>query len=282
METRSLPMKNPLRSWFALVALVSACGGKFVDEPGRGGNTGGSGDTGGSTGTGGGPAGGGSPTGGAAGDGGYGGGIAGYGGDGGYGGGIGGYGGGIGGYGGGAGSPVDWYACRPGECTLVEKGCCGAGCEPVRLDAFDAVNHQYYTDYNTARNNACSANGYGCPDIACIEPPPGQANRPYYAALCEAGRCAPVDIRQSFLTACKQDSDCYLRWGTGCCEGCGGELVALSKLVDFYGAVCGDQVVPCLACVPPSIPDTTKAYCDPATAHCGVVMAASTGGTGQN
>ena len=42
-------------------------------------------------------------------------------------------------------------------------------------------------------------------------------------ALCQEGKCVAVDLRYSKYSKCETFKDCSLRFGLGCCEGCGDE-----------------------------------------------------------
>jgi hypothetical protein len=255
------------RNWRFVSVLVfaAACGGKFND--GSNGGTGGGG-SGGTSGTGAGTSSGGAggaSTGGSIGTGGD---IRGAGGAGGSGGtGVGGSSGGD------VDAGVDWFACGgPGECVLTPRGCCGTGCEPVELSEFVGINASYLSAYSGRA--ACQA--VDCAPVGCPYPTtPGTANRPSFAALCVAGRCTAVDIRQNDLTACSADEQCYLRWGSACCEPCGGgpesDIVAFSHTADFFGALCG-QNSGCPKCASGQIPSDVMPACND-QGHCVVKYA---------
>jgi hypothetical protein len=80
-----------------------------------------------------------------------------------------------------------------------------------------------------------------------------------------------VDVRESDLTKCTPDSQCVLRSGTGCCEGCGsGGWIAVRNDGSFGDWACNGQEVPCDACIalPPAF---MTARCG-ASGHCETVM----------
>jgi hypothetical protein len=242
----------------AAIAVVAACGGKFADDAGTGAGgavgSGGSAGSGGELGTGG--------TGGAGT-----GGETGLGGSAGAGGGQ--ESGGSGGFGGeSADGGEDWFACNgPGQCTLVPTSCCGTSCEPVPLAEFTAVNTGHIGDFK----KPCEL--VDCAPIACPAPPPGApANQPFFTAVCRAGRCEAVDIRETELTACSDSTECYLRRGAECCESCGAGLsygvVAFSKRADLRGELCS-PMSGCDACAPAPFPTDLISTCN-SNGHCDV------------
>jgi hypothetical protein len=146
-------------------------------------------------------------------------------------------------------------ACEDnGDCLLRAKGCCGA-CEPSDLTDFVALNSEYDEWYAKAQN--CEA--VDC--APCLEPEFGASNRPYFVATCEAGRCVAVDLRATEVTACTQPSECSLRFGSSCCEGCGGnDVIAVSDEAALSELVCPAVLPPCPACLPGD-PDGLTADC---------------------
>jgi hypothetical protein len=138
--------------------------------------------------------------------------------------------------------PLD--ACEDnGDCFLRAKGCCGA-CDPSQLSDFVALNVEYNDVYAATLN--CEV--VDC--APCLEPEPGTSNQPYFVATCQANRCIAVDLRTTDVTECNQPSDCSLRFGSGCCESCGGEIIALSDQATLSDLVCPKEIPPCLACEP--------------------------------
>ena len=68
------------------------------------------------------------------------------------------------------------------------------------------------------------------------------------------------------LTACADSSECLLRYGTSCCQSCGGgTVVALSSRIDLRAALCLPFPLPnpgCeLPCVAPPLPENLEAVC---------------------
>ena len=142
-----------------------------------------------------------------------------------------------------ASKPLD--SCEDnGDCLLAARSCCG-GCEPSQLSDFIALNVEHTDQYRKTQN--CEL--VDC--APCLPPEPGVSNRPYFVATCEAGRCVAVDLRATQATSCSQPSDCSLRFGASCCEGCGGnEIIAVSDEVALSELVCPAVLPPCLACAP--------------------------------
>jgi hypothetical protein len=183
--------------------------------------------------------------------------------------------GGAGGTGGAGGisidAGVDWYACSgPGQCSLLSNRCCAA-CEPAPLSAFTGVNTKYSGAYKES---------LGCGGIACspcvLPTDPTKFNTPQYMAHCLLNRCATLDVRESAASKCTIDADCALRWGLGCCEGCGGTtggLVAVNRSGELRAMVCGPGPIACPACMP-VYPANVSARCMPSpgstVSHCRV------------
>ena len=165
--------------------------------------------------------------------------------------------------GGSGGGPPDWFACGDAsQCQLFANNCCGGYCSEQPITGWTAINSSHQADYQAAHCDPAGA----CP--GCIGPP-----IPNYAAVCRAGQCVAIDVRDDELSACTADTDCVLRWGSGCCQACSGsdanELTAVSKNADFQSAVCGSAVPPC--CAPLPFPSNAHAAC--ANGHCAVVTA---------
>ena len=108
-----------------------------------------------------------------------------------------------------------------------------------------ALNADLASDYDRGLN--CQA--VDC--APCLPPEPGTSNRPYFIATCQANRCVAVDLRTTDVTECSQPSDCSFRFGSGCCEGCGGdEFIAIGNEALLSELVCPAELPPCLACEP--------------------------------
>jgi hypothetical protein len=218
----SLPAALVSRSFLAiaLIASLAACDGSTENPSGEGG-AGGSGATGGTGATG--------ATGGS------------------------GASGGSGATGGGA----DFGACSlPGQCLLVEPGCCG-GCGEISLPQVEPINAEHAQDYYDA---TCGEENPACPDCAGFRDPG-------MFAWCDAGHCAEADIDTHPLGQCSSASDCVLRAGVDCCETCG--LVSIEQLVAINATAqpgLGELVCPadggaCPPCVP-EYPANVVAHCD--------------------
>ncbi|MBE7485145.1 MAG: hypothetical protein HS104_34905 [Polyangiaceae bacterium] len=163
---------------------------------------------------------------------------------------------------GGTGNVSGLTACSaPGTCELFATNCCGGYCDPnAPLGGFTAVNETKLNEFEAAL----------CPgDIAC----PGcvSFDNPNYLALCRAGQCTAVNLRDDSLSACQSDSDCRVRWGSDCCEDCGGgnpdQLVAYNKDKSLEAEVCNPNDGACPPCAPPPYPKSILPYCGP-DGHC--------------
>jgi hypothetical protein len=167
----------------------------------------------------------------------------------------------------GAGGSASWADCdAPGTCVLAATNCCGY-CGPAPLSGYTAVNQTHAADLNA---QLC-ADPQACPDCVTYE-------EPNYLALCRGGQCTPVDLRLDSLSACSTSADCRLRFGTSCCESCGGtenDLVAYNKNANLEAEVCAPNGGACPPCVPPPYPDTAAAFCN--NGHCEVDLAGSAG-----
>ena len=139
-------------------------------------------------------------------------------------------------------------------CVLSSPGCCG-GCEPVARTDLIAVNAQWLDEYRAATCNQ----GVACGACADYE---GAPERPWYGAKCEAGHCVVFDARVA--ATCTDSSQCRLRNGVGCCEGCGAtsaqDLVAISSLETLEAEACSSAETGCPAC-DPQYPPGAEAVC---------------------
>ncbi len=145
------------------------------------------------------------------------------------------------------------------DCMVTTASCCGV-CGPSTLESWVALNVAYLDAYRKAQR--CEL--VGCPAIYCPPPPPEEATDTYFTATCEAGRCKAVDLRTTPVTACESASDCSLRHGTRCCEGCGDgvdDLMALSDEAALSELVCASEPGACPPCVPIE-PEGYVASCD--------------------
>jgi hypothetical protein len=153
------------------------------------------------------------------------------------------------------GSP-DMDACgEPADCVLTAAGCC-AECDPVQARAFVALNRQFMQDYEAAK---------GCGDVqcgACPGMPEIERTSQYFVPTCDAGQCTVVDIRETSVTECADDSDCALRDGADCCEGCDGTgIVGVNPNGGLGELVCGNGPIACPGCEP-MIPPELVTHCE--------------------
>lgn len=169
-----------------------------------------------------------------------------------------------------AGTPSDGATppqpcARSGECALAPRTCCGVCGQPaigdmvgLRWDRTEAY-----------RSSVCGGGGpVPCPACAAME-------NPHLTATCRAGTCAAIDVRTDETSACTNDADCMLRYGTGCCEPCGEasatRLTAFRK--DAFAAVvrCLPNEGACPPCVA-TYPLNARAACNAQTKHCEVTL----------
>ncbi|MCC6213823.1 MAG: hypothetical protein IT376_03070 [Polyangiaceae bacterium] len=168
---------------------------------------------------------------------------------------------GVSGAGGSGASPSLTECDAPGTCTLFATNCCGGYCDPsTPIDRYQPVNMEHVNDLEA---QLCRF------DIAC----PGcvSADDPSFFAACRDGECRALDLRHDQLSECQSDSDCRVRWGTDCCEDCGGgptdRLVAYSARANLEAEVCPPNGGACPPCAPPPYPPYVLPYCGP-DAHC--------------
>lgn len=138
-----------------------------------------------------------------------------------------------------------WKTCNgPAQCVLATDNCCLCG-TPELVD-FEAI-HQSHLSECTCVGPAC-----GC----------AAAPNPNLAASCENGQCLGWDVRTSTkYAACTDATECKLRMGLECCEGCqSGEwgLIAMRSDAEsaLQQAVCAPNTA-CDACVPTYPPNAT-------------------------
>jgi hypothetical protein len=186
--------------------------------------------------------------------------------------------------------PVNVFSCKvPSDCMLTTPSCCGV-CDSPNLTTQNFVS--YNKNYAglpcgvTANTIPIGGSGAGFPNpggspgvgapVACPScpvPAPGTGTLKYFVPDCVMGQCVVDDLRTSAVTACKTNTDCKLRNGTGCCEGCGGDdYVAVRKDGSFEKLVCGGLQPPCAACLPQP-PINAVAWCDVNVGHCQVEYA---------
>lgn len=157
-------------------------------------------------------------------------------------------------------------ACDPGGLTrcdeptdcVIDQSCCGY-CGIDTVDQLTAV-FEPYAGYHDLECQLL--------DCAYCEPPDDYQ---YFVPRCVAGSCEVHDVRKSDYTSCNVDSDCRLRAGLGCCQGCGeAEWVAISVDEEtLLKDACGGAPVPCPACDPIEPTDLVP-ICD--GGHCTVAV----------
>jgi hypothetical protein len=108
---------------------------------------------------------------------------------------------------------------------------------------------------------------------------PGQGTLKYFVPDCVRNQCVVSDIRTSPVTACKQQTDCRLRNGTQCCEGCAGfdQYVSVRNDGSFEKQACSGGPIGCPACLPQP-PANVVSYCNDQTGHCEVSYLYPSGG----
>jgi hypothetical protein len=140
--------------------------------------------------------------------------------------------------------PLASTACTDtSECMLAVRSCC-VGCGVGTVADAVAVNRGFASSvYQSLCPGAAP-----CPSASACDPPSTTV-----VALCRDRQCESVDIRTDALTACSSATDCQLRWGVSCCEGCGSGdpsgLVAVNGNA-FARGVCGSAPTACPACAP--------------------------------
>lgn len=132
----------------------------------------------------------------------------------------------------------DWGKCaHDSDCTLIGTSCCGA-CDPVTdrdLIAINVLNRSRYGEWYCAETPPCLP----CEPVAETE-----QTEKYFKPLCKNARCTLLDIRESLLNKCQEDSDCVLREGAKCCAECDGSgWVPVNKdadLCELVSSPCSD------------------------------------------
>ncbi len=95
-------------------------------------------------------------------------------------------------------------------------------------------------------------------------------------AFCNSGKCIGADISTQKLSSCSHHSECKLRWGSACWEGCGGNefcgdltAIRVDAELNLQEHVCGPNEPPPPPCVP-SYPENAIADC--LDGHCAAVI----------
>jgi len=138
------------------------------------------------------------------------------------------------------------------DCAWAVPGCCG-GCEPVDPATGVALNR--------SRADAVAGCAPGVLCGACEDVQELERVGQYLIPSCVNHTCTISDIRKLPATECEEDSDCTLRAGSNCCEGCGSPgLIAVSSY-DWVNELCPLVLLPCPECEP-VIPDNFVAECN--------------------
>lgn len=165
----------------------------------------------------------------------------------------------------------DFSACNgPGDCVLLDAGCCG-GCGVPKAKDKVAVATSLASKYHDL---ACAIPGGTDACVQCEAPP-----NPDLAAFCipdsgEVDACGVVEISKDKVSACSVDDDCMMHLAACCDCGTGtpDQYVALAKsgMLTYEKNLCGPGGQGCtLGCVGQH-PAGYAATCDPATKHCKV------------
>jgi hypothetical protein len=161
-----------------------------------------------------------------------------------------------------------WTSCDgPGQCVLRIATCC-ADCKPKLIETMLAIRSDASSAVKVAVCESECKTPDSCGIVLCVH------TTNYNVAVCRAGSCEGVDIREDELSACATDDDCTLRWGVHCCEYCAGgptDLVAVKKTPSFSEALCGPQES-CSSCAPAPYPANASPVCNSA-GHCEVKLA---------
>jgi hypothetical protein len=172
--------------------------------------------------------------------------------------------------------PDDPHACSgPGQCLLVDaaRACCVASCGEQTIAFFSAIHTAHAGTWHAGQ--VCAG---------CLEPCSDEDRQAFtrsttgIIAVCNAGRCEPMDIRQSDVTACTASSGCRVRWGAGCCEDRTENrdiLTAISDRTLLRELTCSDRFTACGAW--PDLPEDVHAACG-ASGHCELVFDVPDGG----
>ena len=168
------------------------------------------------------------------------------------------------------GGAPNYDACaQDSDCAVMGTGCCGV-CDGPDVTAHDliAYNQQYgdFLQCSYALDQAPPNSGTGtAPPIACGAcPPVANGAMKFFVPQCVQKQCVVTDLRASPVTACKTSSECKIRYGTHCCEGCGGgDLVGTRNDGSFEKLVCSSAgPIACDACAPQP-PTGAIPFCSP-------------------
>jgi Kunitz/Bovine pancreatic trypsin inhibitor domain len=147
----------------------------------------------------------------------------------------------------------NWGACKAdSDCTLTNVGCCAA-CEPIADKDLLALNSAHLSEQIATRPCANVGACAPCPSVSVFV-----ETGKYFRAVCVAGQCSALDVRQSPYTECSDGGGCTLRNGVDCCLNCMGDYVAVSANANF----CPNGAEPCGKCSPVPPPSGLVAVCD--------------------
>lgn len=169
---------------------------------------------------------------------------------------------------GGSSNPPDISSCNiAADCVLQSAtGCCSICDSPdLAAQSLIAVNSAYAIApcSLTAKILPLPIGGTGAgvpnPCASCDQPTASGTLHNFFAN-CVMNRCVVEDVRRSTVSSCMSDSDCMLRYGTACCQGCRDQdLVAVRNDGSFEKIACSAGPQPCPHCAP--LPTTARAVC---------------------
>ena len=123
------------------------------------------------------------------------------------------------------------------DCAPISTGCCS--CSAASIVTVVGVN----------RANLGIVGATKCATVDC-DPCTVDPAFAWFGASCRENHCVAWDSRNADLTACTSASECRLRLGLGCCEGCFGgadALVAVNASRE-KAWLCPDLPEPCPVC----------------------------------
>jgi hypothetical protein len=145
-----------------------------------------------------------------------------------------------------AGTKPAMTACDvPNDCVVASSGCCGL-CPDAPFESAIGIN----------RERALAGEYQPCGDVECepcAEVPVPLRTTGYFVPTCASGECGALDLRTDAATECTEDTDCFLRLGSECCEACEGDNLIALRSTDFLAGRCDD--VGCPECEPTYPPD---------------------------
>jgi Kunitz/Bovine pancreatic trypsin inhibitor domain len=154
---------------------------------------------------------------------------------------------------------------QPTDCVVAGTGCCGV-CDSPGLTELDfiAYNRMFESALSCgAIPKGLPAPGDGASDPIACAPCPRVAGGAldYFVPDCFKEECTVVDLRDPTFASCTRNDECFVHYGNGCCEQCGGNNpIALRVDAPISRLLCGDSPVACPPCVPPML---HRAICSP-------------------